>query len=235
LVAPLAFNVSVLPGQIVWVVPPVSVTVGVGVTLTTKVKVELLLLQPAALVPVTVYVVVTVGLTVILAVVCTGVVFHTYVAAPLAFNVVEPPEHILADGAAEAVTVGVVFTVTTTVAGVVLEQPAVVVPTTVYVVVVVGLAVVVSWLVLVNAVGGVHVYVPPTPVPPPVKWVDEPEHIGVEGEAEAVTVGVWLTVTVNVTAEALVHPPLVAVTLYVFIPTGGVTVMLEPLEPLLHE
>jgi len=48
---------------------------------------------------------------------------HAYVVAPLAVNVVELPEHIV--GGADKVTVGVVFTVTTTVAGV-LGQPVVV-------------------------------------------------------------------------------------------------------------
>jgi hypothetical protein len=78
---------------------------------------------------------------------------QVYVVAPLAVNVVEFPEHIV--GGAESVTVGVVFTVTTTVA-VALAQPPVV-PVTLYVVVVVGLADTLEPVVALRFVLGVHV------------------------------------------------------------------------------
>lgn len=61
---------------------------------------------------------------------------QTYVVAPLPVNTVELPEQIVA-GPAEAETVGVGLTVTTTVTGAEFEQP-VNVPITVYVVVVPG-------------------------------------------------------------------------------------------------
>jgi len=77
-------------------------------------------------VPVTVYVVVTPGLTMILDVVAP--VLHKYVVAPPELSVVELPEQIVA-GVAVAVTVGVVLTVTTTVCGALVQAP--VVPVTV--------------------------------------------------------------------------------------------------------
>jgi hypothetical protein len=100
-----------------------SVIVGVVFTVTTIVFVALV--HPPV-VPVTLYVVVVVGLADTLEpVVALRFVFgdQAYVVAPLAVNVVELPEHIV--GGAERVTVGVAFTVTTTVA-VALAQPPVV-------------------------------------------------------------------------------------------------------------
>ena len=47
---------------------------------------------------------------------------QVYVVAPLAFSVVELPEHI-AGGIADAVTVGVAFTVTDTVCGGLVHPP----------------------------------------------------------------------------------------------------------------
>jgi len=92
------------------------------VTLTVAVPVH-----PAALVPVTVYVVVLVGDTV-LELPVPRLCDQLYVLAPFAVNVVLCPEHIVA-GDAEAVTVGNALTVTLTDA--VPVHPAVLVPVTV--------------------------------------------------------------------------------------------------------
>ena len=78
---------------------------------------------------------------------------HVYVAAPLAVRLVPlPPVHMLAT-AGVTVTVGVGFTVTTTVAS--LEQLPLV-PVTVYDVVTVGLAVTVAPTVALNPVAGLQ-------------------------------------------------------------------------------
>ena len=77
-------------------------------------------------VPVTVYVVVVFGLTVMLAPVCP--VLQTKVEAPLAVSVAEPPGQIT-DGDAEAVTL--IPALTFTVADAVAEHPAEFVPVTV--------------------------------------------------------------------------------------------------------
>ena len=84
-------------------------------------------MQPSALVPVTVYVVVLVGDTV-LELPEPRPPDQLYVFAPPAVNLDDEPEHIV-DGDAEAVTVGVGLTVTVTVA--VLVQPSALVPVTV--------------------------------------------------------------------------------------------------------
>jgi len=97
--------------------------------------------HPAVLVPVTVYVVVELGVTVMLAVLPP--VFQLYVFAPLAVNTDVDPLHIAA-GLAVAVTIGNEFTVTLTVA--VPEHPAAVVPVTVYVVVPLGVTVMLAVL-----------------------------------------------------------------------------------------
>lgn len=80
-----------------------SERVGVGVTETVDELTDEQLLS----VPVTVYIVVEVGLITILAVV--AVVFHKYAVAPLAVNVAELPAQTVAE---LTLTVGVVFTVT---------------------------------------------------------------------------------------------------------------------------
>ncbi len=66
-------------------------------------------------------------------------VLHVYDTAPLAFKVVGLPEQIVGD-VAEAVTLGVVFTVTVTVSGETAAHPELF-PFTVYVVVTAGLTV----------------------------------------------------------------------------------------------
>jgi hypothetical protein len=76
-----------------------------------------------------------------------------YVVAPEAFNVVEPPAQIVGE-VADAVTVGVIFTVKTTVC--VTLHPAVV-PVTEYVSVVAGSAVTTEPVVALRPVAGVHV------------------------------------------------------------------------------
>lgn len=104
-VAPEAVIEVELPEQIV-VLDAVVVTVGVGFTVIKRVAVAV---HPLAAVPVTVYVVVVVGETV------TGEPvrepgIQAYVAAPVAVNVVELPEHIVALEAVVA-TVGDALTV----------------------------------------------------------------------------------------------------------------------------
>lgn len=74
----------------------------------------------------------------------------------MAVSTVLLPEQI-DGGNALTLTVGDELTVMATVAGVVLLHPAAVVPTTVYVVFTVGLAVVVSYVVVVKVAAGVHV------------------------------------------------------------------------------
>jgi hypothetical protein len=90
--------------------------------------------QPAVVVPVTEYVVFVVGHTLTVAPVrFPGI--QVYVEAPLALRLVHCPEHI---AAGEAATVFTGLALTVTVAVLVAEQPAVVVPVTVYVVEEVG-------------------------------------------------------------------------------------------------
>ena len=111
-VAPLAVNVVELPEHMVGE-PADTVMVGVVFTVTTTVFVPVQVTGEVE--PVTVYVVVTVGLAVTVApVVALNAVFgaHVYVPpapAPLAFNFVLLPEHIVGE-VAEALMVG--FTVT---------------------------------------------------------------------------------------------------------------------------
>jgi len=137
------------------------------------------------------------------------------VLAPLAVNSELAPLHI-ADGLADADTVGNGFTVTVTVA--VPVHPAVLVPVTVYVVVALSVTVLLA----------------PVPNPPDQLYVLAPlavnselapEHIAA-GLADADTVGNGFTVTVTVAVP--VHPAvLVPVTVYVVVALG-VTVLLAP-------
>ena len=115
--APAAEIVAVAP---VHMVAGVVVTVGKGLTVTTTVAV---FVQPAAEVPVTVYVVVAAGETVVEAPVPPEL--QEYVFAPAAEIVAVCPTQMVAG---VVVTVGKGFTVTTTVA--VLVQPAAEVPVT---------------------------------------------------------------------------------------------------------
>lgn len=161
----------------------------IGGLLTVTTTVLAVATHPLAEVPFKVYVMVTVGLAVTLApVVALKAVLgvHVYVLAPLPVKVVEPPEHIV-DGAAEAVNVGVAFTVNTTVP--VALHPEVV-PVTVYVWVVPGFAVTGVPIVALSPVDGLHEYVVP---PLAVKVVEVPEHM-VGKVALALTVGVAFTV-----------------------------------------
>lgn len=110
-----------------------AVTVGKGFTVT---ETEAVPEQPAAVVPVTVYVVVPDGLTEMLD--PDPPILQPYVLAPDAVSVEACPLQMAA-GLAEAVTVGKGFTVIVTVA--VPEHPVAVVPVTEYVVVAEGLTV----------------------------------------------------------------------------------------------
>ena len=146
--------------------------------------------HPAVLVPVTVYVVVPLGVTVMLAVLPP--VFQLYVFAPLAVNTELAPLHI-ADGLAVAVTVGNEFTVTLTAA--VPVHPAVLVPVTVYVVVELGVTVMLAVL---PPVFQLYVFAPLA-----VNTDVAPLHIAA-GLAVAVTDGNGFTVTLTVAVP--VHP-----------------------------
>ena len=128
---------------------------------------------------------------------------HAYVVAPLAVNVVELPEHIV--GGADKVTVGVIFTVITTVCAALVHPP--VVPVTVYVIVEFGLAVTLAPVVALKFVFGDHAYVV---APLALSDVEPPEHM-VGWPAEAATVGVAFTVTTTV-AGALGQPVVVPIT-----------------------
>lgn len=120
-VPPEAVRLTLPPEQIAGDIGA-TLIVGVAFTVTTTVPGEALVHAPV--VPVKLYVVVEPGDTLIVEPVkppgC-----HVYVVAPLPVNLVELPEHIV-EGPAKAVTVGVGFTVTTTVAGIILLQPDVV-------------------------------------------------------------------------------------------------------------
>ena len=115
-------------------------------TITVIVDVEI---QPNELSVDAVYVVVTVGVSVIVAEL-SPVGFHVYVPEPPADNVIELPSHI-EDCDTEVVIVGTGFTITLTVFSPV--QPNKSAPTTVYVILVVGLAIVIEPL----ATIGLHV------------------------------------------------------------------------------
>jgi len=79
----------------------VAETLGKELTVTV---IEAVFEHPIELVPVTEYVVVDVGLTVMLAVVCP--VLHRYEVAPLAVKVVDAPGQITEEGEADIVTLG---------------------------------------------------------------------------------------------------------------------------------
>ena len=111
--------------------PPLQITVGLAVVVrlndeTVNVTV-LVFVQPTRLVPVTVYVVVTVGETTVVAPVIAPV-FHVKVIAPPAVKVALFPAHIVV-GLETAVTVGVGRTIRFNV--LVLVQPEALVPVTV--------------------------------------------------------------------------------------------------------
>lgn len=150
-VAPLALRLAEAPAQIVE--PPVAVTPGIGFTVITAVAVAE---QPED-VPVTVYVVVEVGVAVTVgAVVELRPVAGSqlYVAPPLAISMLLPPVQMEAvEG--DTATVGTGFTVIVTVA--VLKQVPDV-PVTVYVVVVAGVAIGFAIVVLLRPVTGLQLY-----------------------------------------------------------------------------
>jgi hypothetical protein len=164
----------------------VAVIVGIGFTVTV---IELVDVHPAALVPVTVYVVVASGVN---ATPLLTPPLQTYVAAPPPLSVVLFPSQSGFKDAA-AVTVGIGFTVT--VIELVDVHPAALVPVTVYVVVATG-------------VNAIPLLIPPlqtyVAAPPPFSVVLFPSQSGFK-DAVAVTVGIGLTVMVIV--EVPVQPP----------------------------
>ena len=207
------------PGHIVGLTG-LTVTVGIGFTVTLTVCVAI---QPAAEVPVTVYVCEAPGLAVTLGpVVPLRPVLgaQVYVLAPPAFSVDEPPGHI-EDGVAEAVTVGGGLIVIVTEA--VLEQPPEVVPVTVYVCDDAGLAVTVAPVVALKPVAGLHVYVPPAPAPDPVRLTELPLQNVVGPEGFIVIVGGGVTVTTMLAVAGKQAPTAVPVTVYVVVDGGLAT------------
>ena len=183
-VAPEEFNVVEAPAQIV-VLVAVAVTVGEGLTVIVTCAVPV---QPAV-VPVTVYVVVAAGETVIgEPLIFPG--FQVYDVAPEPVSVVELPAQIV-ELDAVAVTVGVGVTVTVIVA--VFVHPALNVPVTVYVVVAAGETTTDVPL----RFPGCQVYVV---APAPVSVVDPPEQIELL-VALTVTFGAAATVTVTGTRQ----------------------------------
>jgi len=210
--APLAVNTEVAPLHIAAGLAD-ALTVGNRFTVTLTAAVPE---HPAVLVPVTVYVVVELGVTVLLAPL-PKVCDQLYVFAPLAVNTELAPLHIAA-GLADAVTDGNGFTVTLTVA--VPVHPAVFVPVTVYVVVELGVTVMLAVL---PPVLQLYVFAPLA-----VNIELAPLHIAA-GLADAVTDGIGFTVTLTVAVP--VHPSaVVPVTEYVVVELG-VTVMLAVLPP----
>ena len=191
---PAAFNVALPPMQIVELGDE-AVTVGCAPTVMTIVCT---FVQPFAAVPVTVYVVVTVGVTTTLGPESDPGI-HPYVDAPVALSVVFPPVQIELF-VAVGVTVGEGFTVMTRVA--VLVQPLAAVPVTTYVVVVVGETVTVVPV----SDPGIQLYVD---APVPVIVVLLPEQMVVP-EVVVPTVGVGITVMTRVAVP--VHPNEVPVT-----------------------
>lgn len=112
-VAPLAVRVMVVPEQSVWLPAEAGVIVGVAYTVTEAVGV-FVAGQPAVLCPLRVYCVVESGLSVKPAALrLPG--FNVYVEAPDGLNTTLLPEHILAE-LTERAKVGVVLTVTLSVA-----------------------------------------------------------------------------------------------------------------------
>lgn len=139
----------------------VIVIVGVAFTFTVIVPVSL---QPAKLVPTTLYVVVTGGLTFVESQVlhCNPLFGNqVYPGAPPAIILILSPEHISGAGGA-SVTVGVILTVIAALSFVL--QPPVPTPVTVYVVETDGVATTLSPNVTFNPVGGDQEYDPTPPV-----------------------------------------------------------------------
>lgn len=182
------------PSQIVAAVF-VAATVGEGFTVINCVAVPT---HPFPSVPVTVYVVVVAGASVIeVPVKLPGI--QVYVDAPFAVMVVKLPSQIV-PFVVDAETTGNEFTVTVSVA--VFVHPGPVEPVTVYVVVAVGFTV----IEVPDKFPGIHVYVA---APEPVSVVLLP--IQIEGlAAVAVTTGGAPTITVTVAVPE--HPFVVPVT-----------------------
>ena len=216
-VAPLAVIVADCPPQIL---VEFAVTEGGGFIVINCVAV---FVHPFAAVPVTVYVVVEVGLTEILAV--DPPVFQLYVFAPEAVIVVDCPLQI-AVLVAEVLTVGGAEIPIATVA-VVFGQPEAV-PVTVYVVGLVGLAVTTAPVVPLSPVFGAQEYVPE---PLAVKVAELPEQIELL-EDETATCALAETVTVEM--DVLLHPEVVPVTVYEVVEAGE-TVIEEVLAPVFQE
>jgi ribosomal protein L21E len=198
-VAPPPFNETDVPAQTDEELD-VAVTVGNVSNITAVVAV---FVQPAELVPVTVYVAVAVGIKL------TPLVtppLQEYVDAPPPFNVTNAPAQT-DDALDVAVTVGNVSNITVVVA--VFVQPAALVPVTVYVAVAVGIKL-------------TPLVIPPLQVyvdaPPPFNETDVPAQTD---DAVAVEVTVGNRFTVIVVVAVFVQPAeLVPVTVYVAVEVG---------------
>lgn len=195
------------------IVAGVPVTVNVGNGLTVTVVVLVALHDPEL--PLTVYTVVLVGLTV--TDVAVAPVLHVYVVAPETLSTAGLPAQTVAVFTLSVrlettVTVEVLFP---------LHDPLV--PVTVYTVVTVGLAVTTDPVVALNPVPGLQLY---DVAPPAVRLAFVPEHIVVE---LTLTVGVAFTVTVDDVME--LHPFAVPVIVYTVVPPGE-AVTEAPVVPL---
>jgi hypothetical protein len=230
LVAPLAVIVTLAPGHNV--LPPPKLIETVGEELTVMV-IDAVLIHPAAVFPVTVYVSVPVGFAVTLVPVLelnpmVGV--HVYMLAPLAVNVALFPVHMLVSEAT-TVTSGTGLTVIFTLAESL--HPFASVPTTQYEPEAVLSAVTEAPVVLVKPALGYHTY-----VVPPLAFITVLPPVQIDGEtAVAVTDGLS-TDTLTVAVE--LHPSeLVPVIVHVCVLPGlAVTTESVPLlKPVtgLHE
>jgi hypothetical protein len=194
-------------------------TTGKGETVTRAYAVSI---QPAELVPVTVYVVVDAGVAVTVEPALTfkpAVGVHAYVEPPFAVKVTEFPAQI-AELVGLTVTVGLLFTTTITIA--VSIHPELV-PVTVYVVVDAGVAVTEAVLVLFRPVDGFQVK---DEAPPAVRVTEPPEQTEL-ARGETVTLGFETTETTEIAVPT--QPFVVPLTVYDVVEEGVALTIAEVL------
>jgi hypothetical protein len=180
--------------------------------------VDALAVHPPALIPVTEYVVVALGLTTMLAEV--DPLLHAKLEAPDAVSVVDPPTQII-EGAATMFTLGAALTFT--VIDSLVEQPLEFVPVTVYVVVTLGLTEILALV--------APVFHEKLDAPEAVSVADAPAQIV---ELDALTERLGEAFTTTVTLEVAEQPlALVPVTEYVVV-TLGLTEIDALVAPVLH-
>ena len=170
----------------------VTVTVS-GIARAELTEIVFVFTQPFISVPVTVYEVPVLGLTLILAVVSP--VFHKYVLPPEAVSNAAVPLQMVEEPLIEIEGREFIFTTTASVA-----VPQEFVTSTEYEIVVVGFATGFAQVVQLSPVAGYHVK---DPFPVALRPTDEPKQIDTSAPAFATATGFIVTVTVAV----LVHPP----------------------------